>query len=175
MYFIQQQFGGFLMGKQKFCFLLFLGFLILAPILLAKNNNAQKGTAGFAKISALDPPATLSNINNWSYWLHSDGISGRTPEKNAGGIYPRSTGNVINADGLIWGTQVNGNIRVGGQTYVSGTRPSPQLDHIFRIRLDWSTLNMASVLEETAEFYQIEKSAVTETQTNEIIEQYKKD
>jgi hypothetical protein len=151
----------------------FLFFMLLSPILMAKDNNRQSSTISLAKTSALDPTGTLSNINNWSYWLHYNGMSGITVMGQSGGIYPRGTAGTIFQDGLIWGTKVNGNIRVGGQTYGVGTLPL--LNHIYRIRADWATLNMAQVLEETAEFYDIEPAAVTSDQANEIIDQYKKD
>ncbi len=159
------------MHKRKYYLLLLLGFLILSSVLPAKNNNPQKDNLSFSKISALDPQATLSNINNWSYWLYNDGRSGIDPNDKSGGIYPRGTAGTIFQDGLIWGARVNGNIRVGGQTYAIGTQAL--LDRIYRIRPDWNTLTLLDVVEEATEFYQT--SAVTESQANEIIEQYKKD
>ncbi len=161
------------MHKRKYYLLLLLGFLIFSSVLPAKNNNAQKANLSFSKTSALDPTGTLSNINNWSYWLYNDGISGINYQGQQGGIYPRGTAGTIFQDGLIWGTRVNGNIRVGGQTYSTGTQAL--LDRIYRIRADWAILTLGLVLEETAEFYDIEPVAVTSDQAIEIIEQYKKD
>jgi len=128
----------------------------------------------YKKISVLDPQNTLSNINNWTYWLKYDGQSANNPYNgSSGAVYPRGTAGAVYVDGVVWGAQVNGEVRVGGQTYLVGTQPL--LGHIYRIRKDWAVLTTADVLQETAEFYNISVSSVTEQQANEIIDQYKSD
>ena len=72
--------------------------------------------------------STLLNINNMAMWIKSDGASARNPKTGGAGVtFPRSTDQVIFADGLIWGGRVlDGNpqeLRVGGQTYAIGTVP----------------------------------------------------
>ncbi len=171
---MRQEYGDFLMLRRKYSLPLFLSFLIFSSILLAKNNNVQKGTAALAKTSALDPQRTLSNINNWAYWMYADGQSGITVTGQSGGEYPRGTTGTIFRDGFIWGAKVNGNIRVGGQTYVIGTI-SQLNDRIYRIRSDWAILNHGLVAEEAGEFFELATEAVTEALADQIIEQYKED
>jgi len=150
-----------------------VSLLVFINPLMAKNPNPQKNSFILQKTSALDPPRTLSNIGNISYWLYNDGKSGLDPDGNAGAIYPRGTTNVIYQDGLVWGAKINGIIKVGGQTYRIGTQAL--LDRIYRIRRDWATLTPSVVLQDAAEFYGVDKSLVTNDQANAIISQYKKD
>jgi len=105
--------------------------------------------------------------------MYYDGASGIDPDGNGGGIYPRGTANVIYEDGFIWGAIVDGQIRVGGQTYRTGTEPI--LDRIYRIRTDWRTLTASQVLQDAAEFFRKTVGEVTPDETAQIIEQYEKD
>jgi len=128
------------------------------------------------KTNTLPEERTLFNINNWSYWLFHNGETGGNPNGDGGGIYPRGTATAIFKDGIIWGAKINNDdndIRVGGQTYDSGTQPL--LDRIYRIRPDWKTLTTENVRQETSEFFMIDINAVTDDQANEIIDQYKND
>ncbi len=127
----------------------------------------------FSKGAVLDPSSTLFNINNWSYWMYKDGISGIGPNGNPGGIYPRGTSNVIYEDGFVWGCKIDGQIRVGGQTYRTGTQAL--LDRIYRYRSDWKTLTRDQVRQDAAEFFTKKEDAVTDAEIDEIIEQYKQD
>jgi hypothetical protein len=135
---------------------------------------------------------TLSNISNWSYWMNYNGKSGIDPNDNSGGIYPRATAGAIFQDGFIWGGKYPKDdgtmeIRVGGQTYNIGTTPGwiqsdgtaisqddPRV-RIYRIRADYKTLTHAKVLQEAAEANMIDASSVTESMTQEIIDQYETD
>ena len=140
----------------------------------AKDYSKKSEQTNISIAGAVNPQYTLSNINNWSYWLYHNGKSASNPYTGgSGAVYPRNTAGAICRDGIVWGAQINGNIRVGGQTYREGTQALS--DHIYRIRKNWSNLTTANVKEETAEFYNISIDAVTDEQANQIIEQYKND
>ncbi len=147
--------------------------LLLMGNVFAKGPDTNGQAVGFYKASALNPSRTLLNINNWSYWQYYDGRSGVDPDGNSGGIFPRGTAGVVYEDGIVFGAVVDGQIRVGGQTYRVGTRPV--LDHIYRIRSDWRTLVGAEVLQDAAEFYRTTQGAVTDAQLQELIDQYAAD
>ncbi len=158
--------------------LLILTLFIVASLLLmgnvfAKGPDTNGQAVGFYKASALNPSRTLLNINNWSYWQYYDGRSGVDPDGNSGGIFPRGTAGVVYEDGVVFGAVVNGQIRVGGQTYRVGTRAV--LDHIYRIRSDWRTLVPAEVLQDAAEFYRKTAGSVTDAEIQALIEQYAAD
>jgi len=121
---------------------------------LARQTQAAKATR------------SMLNICNWGYWIFYDGTSAHTPSGDSGGFYPRGTATVIFMDGFVWGGIVDttgdgegDHIRVGGQTYNTGTQPgwietagtgpnnpptavSPDDDRvrIYRIRKDWENL-----------------------------------
>lgn len=138
----------------------------------AKDFKTVSNESATHKTGSIDSLNTLSNINNLAYWLSADGESGHNPyEGVSGGIYPRGTAAIIYADGCVWGAKVNGNIKVGGQTYLSGTQSST--NRIFRIRKDCRSLTSGDVKEEAAEFFNITTYEVTELQAQSIIDQYK--
>ena len=155
-----------------------LFLLITIGSLYAKGPENVRSMQSFYKTSALNPTRTLSNINNWAYWLYYDGKSGIDPNGNGGGIYPRGTSNVIYQDGVVWGALVPTSdttkaIRVGGATYRTGT--SAVFDQIYRIRSDWASLTRAQVKEDASEFFEVPLESVTDEQADQIIEQYKLD
>jgi len=150
-------------------------FLFLCLSLPAFAKGPEKDTAKkFYKTNALDPQRTLSNINNWAYWLYADGQSGITVTGQSGGNYPRGTDNVIFQDGFMWGAKVKGNIRVGGQNYSIGT-VSQLNDRVYRIRSDWAILSKDLIKEDIAEFFEIATESVTQAQADQVIEQYRED
>ncbi len=158
----------------KTVLLLFL-FMCLSLSVFAKKLDSDTDTGKrFYKTSALDPQRTLANINNWAYWLYADGQAGITVTGQSGGNYPRDKAAVIFQDGFVWGAKVNGNIRVGGQTYGIGT-VSQLNDRIYRIRADWAILNHGLVAEDAGEFFGMATASVTEAETDQIIEQYWED
>lgn len=154
---------------------LLIGLIVLLLPLgsFAKGPEQAQQHNSLAKTTALDPVRSLSNINNWSYWLYYDGKGSIDPNGNSGGVYPRGTAGVIYEDGLVWGAKVNGKIQVGGSTYRTGTQAV--LSRIYRIRSDWATLAISAVTEDAGEFYQKPSKDVTDAEALSIIEQYKKD
>jgi len=154
------------------------GVLILLVLFSLFISGAAKipqgvGRISITKPSLLNPTGTLLNINNWSFWVYYDGTMGVAPDGNAGGIYPRGKTMVIYQDGLVWGTIVDGQIRVGGQTYRTGTEPV--LDRIYRIRKDWLTLSEEQLIQDAAEFFNKKRIDVTREDMEQIYESYKRD
>ena len=152
-----------------------LGMIFLFATLLFGRGPENSGLSMSKTSDVLDPTRTLSNINNWSYWLYYDGRSGIDPDGNGGGIYPRATTNVIYEDGFVWGAIVDGNIRVGGQTYRIGTQPA--VDRIYRIRSDWKKLleDPTPLRQDAVEFYRTTNAAVTDQMLQDLAAQYAKD
>ncbi len=165
--------------KRKVKFMLSL--IVVGFMLLLVSNVFARGPEGtgqnpiYKTAQDLDPIRTLSNINNWSYWMYYDGESGLDPDNNAGGIYPRGTAGVIFEDGFVWGCKVDGKIQVGGQTYSIGTEPL--LDRIYRIRSDWKKLldDPSPLRQDASEFFRVPNASVTADQMEQLAAQYAKD
>ncbi|KAA3657238.1 MAG: T9SS C-terminal target domain-containing protein [Calditrichaeota bacterium] len=135
---------------------------------------------------------TLVNVGQVAMWIYSDGISAIDPGGDSGLYYPRGSSPntaVIYTDGLVWGGIVNDGgtpaLRVGGQTYSSGTVPgailspgvaedqtAPNVDRVWRVRRDYPKANLR---QDAAEFNQISASAVTDAQQDELRALYKQD
>ncbi len=183
---------------------LFFAFLV-AFVSLTQQLPAQRKSPG--KIAPGSPSSLLSNsemgllnINNISAWFRRDGWSGRNPTTgNSGTVYPRGTAGAIFQDGIVWGGKVNDTRtpswpqrRVGGCTYVIGTKPGwiatpgttttfpVAIDpnharaRIYKIRRDYQSLttNDPDVIMEAAEFNDIAPGQVTQQMANAIIDQY---
>jgi len=177
------------MKKSKIIFTV----LFLVAMFFAINTFAkQYETQSLQDQSYLAKPTTrvvrtLSNINNWSYWMYYDGKSGITPGGESGGTYPRGTATAIFADGFVWGGYVDGQIRVGGQTYAIGTQAGWIKDDgtavsqddprvkIYRIRSDYKTLTKAMVLQDAAELNMVPVDQVTDAMAQAVIDQYVED
>ncbi|KAA3620214.1 MAG: hypothetical protein DWQ05_05655 [Calditrichaeota bacterium] len=135
---------------------------------------------------------TLVNVGQVAMWIYADGGSAITPGGDSGLFYPRgSTPNtaVIFQDGMVWGGLVNDGetpaLRVGGQTYSIGTVPGAILSkgvpedkddlavrRVWRIRRDYPIANLQ---QDAAEFFQINASAVTTGNMDQLRALYKSD
>ncbi len=171
--------------------LLFCLFLVS----LARNHRIKN-----LPTKALRSSYTVISVNNWTYFLYGDGISGITPGGDGGGIYPRETANVIYVDGVWWGgflsTPQGPDLRVGGQRYLPGTQPgwivtpgdgtNPPVavdpEHprarIYRIRRDWQNLarNPVELRREAIEYYYLwPQETVPEILLQNILEWYRRD
>ncbi len=164
--------------RSAHCFFVLFFVLSVSFPLFSRNKAGNPPSIPVTAMTEEGPGQTLANAGNVSYWLSYDGSSAIDPDGNSGVIYPRGTAGVVYQDGLVWGARVAGDnglseIRVGGSTYRTGTQALSS--HVYRIRRDWRKLTPVGVLRETAEFFQIKPTEVTEAQTLEIIAQYKKD
>ncbi len=168
---------------------------VAAGLLLgASGPAASRGTDVFrAAKAAQDPPKfgeqALINVNNMSMWFRRDGLTGHNPlDGNSGVTFPRSTGQVIYWDGLIWGGIVKDGdpqeLRVGGQTYEIGTVPGRIISkglpedpedesvRIYRIRRDYRTADLHL---DASEMQGIGLSTVTDGDVEELRAQYERD
>lgn len=174
------------MGKLTFQIILIVG--LLPPKVAAQKNVPNLFNLQLTKSSG-KPTATLVNINNLSMWIRADGWSGMDPRTgDSGVIFPRGTAGVILQDGIIWGGLVKDGktpeLRVGGQTYNSGTvegrilsggvaeDPNDPDVRIWRIRRDWQT---ADLTQDAAELNDIPLDQVTTGQIRADREQYERD
>ena len=139
------------------------------------------------KVLADDPERSLVNIGNWGYWIRDNGESAHTPSGDSGGIYPRGTAAAIYLDGVLLGGYQNGNLKVSGVIYRTGTERGYILNgehmtqakdprvRLYRIRKDWETLTANQVRQDAAEQAEIAAGAVTDGQIQAVLDQYKKD
>ena len=131
----------------------------------------------------------LININNISMWFQRDGLSAHNPLADIAGVtYPRSTGTVVYQDGLVWGGRIlDGGaqqVRVGGQTFRSGTVPGRILSRgraqdrddprvrIYRVRRDFRSADLRL---DTAELLGLDLSEVGEADVAQVRQQYAED
>ncbi len=136
-----------------------------------------------------EPDSTLMNINNITMWVYSNGLSGTAPDGESGTVYPRGTGGVVFADGIVWGGRVEDgaapSLRVGGQTYSTGLVPgsilspgqaedfnAPSVNRVWRIRRDYLT---ADISRDAAEFYLKDLSEVSTTDVELLRNRYARD
>ena len=142
--------------------------LVLASVrAVAGSDGAHPPPAAKPLQEAVLGERSLLNINNFSLWFRRDGWSGRNPRTNNSGVtFPRSTGQVVFQDGLVWGGRVldggSQSVRVGGQTFSAGTVPGRILSRgvaedpadpgvrIYRVRRDYAG---ADLRQDAAELY----------------------
>ena len=125
----------------------------------------------------------LINIGNMEYWVKEDGTSCHTAEGGSGGIYPRSTAGAIYLDGILVGGYQNGNLKVSGQIYRTGTVKgyigangvATDGVRMYRIRKDWATLSPAMIRQETAEYFEIPIGSVTDSDIQVVLDNYATD
>lgn len=147
------------------------------------------------------PRYQILNVNTFSSWMRSDGLSNHSPTNDVGARYPRFTGGVIYQDGILWGgrayldaaktTPVTfRSLRVGGNQYQSGTRAgwiegfdasatradTSRADvRLYRIRRDWASMDEFNLVRDAAETFEISQSSVTRSLMDQVLSQYEKD
>ncbi len=158
-----------------------------APLLSGSDKKDQVRLARSGL--AFEPDAILMNINNISMWVYANGLSGSAPDGESGTVYPRGTGGVVFADGIIWGGIVRDGaapvIRVGGQTYSTGLVPgsilapgqgedfaAPSVNRVWRIRRDYLTADLSR---DAAEFHLKDLSEVSGNDIEFIRDKYARD
>ncbi len=175
---------------------IFLGLIIGVAALKGKDAAGKQIPSNFLTTGAkqFNSTVTLHNINNWSYWLQWDGVTGRDPQSgDAGGLFSSGAISAVFNDGFVWGGIVNDpnsefQLRVGGSTYISGSVPGyidangnpvgPGADsrvRIYRIRKDYLTISDTELILEAAALLNIPISAVTPQNVAAIREQYARD
>jgi len=178
------------MGKQIGYWLLLSALLvgICSDVADSRGVISPSGGIGSLEVVPLGERALL-NIGDVSMWFKRDGWSARNPLSDQSGVtFPRSTGQVIFQDGLIWGGRVlDGKpqeLRVGGQTYRIGTVPGRIITRgvaedpndpsvrIYRVRRDYKT---ADLRQDASELFGKDLGEVTSGDIEALRNQYDND
>lgn len=168
--------------------------LVLLLLLLMNNNHYAKQEitqSGLISSSNFRPLRTQLNINNLSYWIYANGISGHNYYTDGNGVYfPRGTygAGVVYSDGFLWGGMVRDGqpveLRVGGTTFNTGLLPGAIISkgipedpngydaRIWRIRQDYKT---ADLTRDAAEMAEKPLNRITEDEVDAIRDQYRTD
>jgi len=135
------------------------------------------------------PASMPMTINQVTMWANSDGVLGYNAGADGPGVrYPRGSSTVVAREGLIWGGLLRDGIDdqqiVGGQTYVSGTRPGAIVRpgvpenpsnadvRIFRVRRDWAE---GDLRHDAAETFSIPEVLVTKADMDRLRALYRAD
>ncbi len=159
------------MKTKMVAFCTLFSVLIITAVLYPKGGIKNKNR--IAVVSA-DSSKSLIDINNLTSWVNSAGFRPALVDNAWNGKFPKSVdAGLIFQEGVVWGGLVydgqNPQLRVGGNTYVSGTTPVTRL---FRVRTDYKT---ADLTDDAANFFMESYSQVTFTQISQIKDQYAKD
>ncbi len=173
---------------------------VLTALTFANTARAQKpeSVTGMpmrstrASVSQDMTNRTLINVGQVAMWIHSDGLSARTPSGNSGMFFPRGNSPataVMFQDQLVWGGQVMDGteplIRVGGGQYAVGhvpgrilspgvaeDRTDPNVNRVWRIRRNFHN---AQLTLDAAEFNDILPNQVTQAQIDQVRDIYRQD
>ena len=172
--------------------------LIVSSALTAKEmNENQRHTGKIAEGINSSPTISVLNINNHAYWIGKDGAYTTGSNNGTQADYPKFTGGLIYADGMLWGAKVKndgqggttevGEVRVGESTYGHGLKAGrvikdadgnvlgsddPDNNHVWRVRKDWETGNLT---EDAANYFGVDVGSVTSSQVDEVKAQYEYD
>ena len=187
-------------NKRNIVVNLCMSFLFLSTALVAKEMNTKhRHTGKIAEGVNSNPTISVLNINNHAYWIGKDGAYTTSGSNNGTQAdYPKFTGGLIFADGMLWGAKVKndglggttavGEVRVGGSTYGHGLKAGrvikdattgavlgaddPANNHVWRVRTDWETGNLT---EDAANYFGVDVGAVTSDEIAEVRSQYEYD
>ena len=184
-------------NKRNIVVNLCMSFLFLSTALVAKEMNTKhRHTGKVAEGVNSNPTISVLNINNHAYWIGKDGAYTTSGSNNGTQAdYPKFTGGLIFADGMLWGAKVKndglggttevGEVRVGGSTYGHGLKAGrvikdattgavlgaddPANNHVWRVRTDWENGNLT---EDAANYFGVDVGSVTSDQIAEVKSQY---
>ena len=169
-------------NRTLFRVLLVLG--LIGTFLLARDLENGQARYKTASPAADGPALTTLNINNIEVWVRRDAAMPPDGANGACADYPKGITNLIYAEGMVWGMEVNDGmepmLRVGGSTYNSGMKAGKVLSngghwqpgtiptgseiegdrHVFRVRVDYKSADLA---DDAASFYQNATATVGET------------
>jgi len=131
----------------------FITLIILTAAIIASFKFIEDKK--LAKVNTNDDYDFIS-INNILMWVSNNGDGSHDPVTDGNGFYwpggKKATKSAIFEDGLIWGGIVDGDIRVGGNTWREGLQagkilengetdnPSLEKYRVYKIRKDWQNL-----------------------------------
>ena len=76
-------------------------------------NENQRHTGKIAEGVNSNPTISVLNINNHAYWIGKDGAYTTSGSNNGTQAdYPKFTGGLIFADGMLWGAKVKTMVKV---------------------------------------------------------------
>ncbi len=159
--------SAFFRKKLSFFFL-----LVFISMLWAKDPSGGAVYKSTDEVM-LFPQSTLININNISYWQYYNGKSAIAQGGISGVEFPKGTAGIVYRDGVLWGAKVEGDVKVGGQLYRTGTQPL--LDRIYRIRRDWRSLSRENIREEARAIFQVPLYDVSDEMIEQVLSQYRLD
>jgi hypothetical protein len=142
-----------------------------------KDKNKVQKVTGQNRITD-DPFTTLLDVNNITLYVQPTGFHFNFYGGSWSSAFPKGTAGGIYQEGIVWGGLVNDGqspqLRVGGNTYFSGTK---ELDRIYRVRPDYLT---ADLRDDAANFfyyqnYPLDASPVTDGDIQQLRNQYAKD
>lgn len=135
------------------------------------SNKVQKSATTQSTLA--DPITSVVDVNNITSFVDSKGYHNNIIGASYNGTFPKGTAGVVYQEGIVWGGKVNDGgpqtIRVGGNTYNSGTK---SLDRLYRVRPDYET---ADLTDDAANFFIKPQSQVTDGDIQQLRTQYEKD
>ena len=138
-----------------------------------EEGNGNKNKPSLSKTAA-DPAQSVININNITSWVGQDGFHDWVVASSWNGAFPKGAAvGAIFAEGIVWGGKVNDGtspaVRVNGNTYGTGCAA---ITRVFRVRPDYVAGDLSS---DAASFFDIALGNVTESDIQQIRDQYAKD
>ena len=180
--------------RTLFRVMLVLG-MVGAFVFARDQENGQTRYKTASPLAANGPALTTLNINNIEVWLRRDAAMPPDGANGACADYPKGITNLIYAEGMVWGVEVDDGLdpmlRVGGSTYASGMKAGKVLKadgshwqpgalpggseiegdrHTWRVRTDWKSADLSN---DAASFFQ--HSTATAGELAEVIAQYEYD
>ena len=163
-------------------------FLVAAPT-LARETGSMPQARLSKGLAANGPKASIMNINNITLWMDRDAFFPWTiGAQGTAGEYPKGTGGLIFAEGMLWGVKVDdGNlprVRVNGSTYATGLKAGKVLydvngkvtgsedfttRHVWRVRSDYKTADLTG---DAASFLVKAIAGVTDMDIADLFTQY---
>lgn len=135
---------------------------LLGSLVFARELDNQQFRAKTYSPMANGPALTTLNINNIQVWVGRAADMPASGANGASGDYPKGTTNLIFAEGLVWGVRIydglEPELRVNGATYTTGMKAGkvmvdgsgkatgatdPDDHHVWRVRSDWASANLA--------------------------------
>jgi len=163
-------------------FILMLLFLFIYPSSINANYKGQdkdknKTQNQLPKITQ-DPVTSVVDINNITLYVQNNGFHPATFGGSWSSAFPKGIAGGIFQEGIVWGGLVNDGqsptLRVGGNTYFSGTQ---ELDRLYRVRPDYLTADLTDDAANFAYFqnYPLDLSSVNAGDIQSLRDQYAKD
>lgn len=138
-----------------------------------KNKDKVRKNSSIYLITQDDPVTSVVDVNNITTFVDNKGYHNWIIGNSWNGTYPKGTAGAVYSEGIVWGGKVQDGsspeIRVGGNTYTSGTS---MIDRLYRVRPDF---NSANLVDDAANFFIKPQGDVTDADVQQLRDQYLKD